>query len=89
MIYEAKQSLRRLNESGLVAFAKSQSEELKSFISIDKCTNMLRRLGLSSLCDLSPLTLGMASSPTLPPTPDDFRVINVEAVVLILLWRDI
>jgi hypothetical protein len=89
MIYEAKQSFRRLNESGLFSFAKSQSEELKSSVLIDEHTSVLRQLGISRVCNLSPLTLGMTSSPTLPPNPDDLRVINMKAVMLMLLSKDI
>jgi hypothetical protein len=35
--------------------------------------------------NLTLLTLGMAPNPTLPPTADDFRVINMEVVMSISL----
>jgi hypothetical protein len=41
------------------------------------------------VCNLSPLTLEKESNQTLPPNPDEFRVINMEAVMLLLVWKDI
>jgi hypothetical protein len=50
---------------------------------------MLRQPRISYVCNLFPLTLDMASNPTLLTTPDDLRVISMEAVMLMLLWKDV